>query len=129
VEQLAEALDHDDYETAASAMSDRVNYSIGDKEIQGPEAVVASYREASERARRLFDRVVYGHHVMETSEPNTFRVRYSDSLTFAGETLNHVTEQHVTVSSDQGVIRIVGVDLPGEREKVDMFLERHGLES
>jgi hypothetical protein len=44
-----------------------------------------------------------------------------------GETLAHMAEQHVTVAPTAGVVQIVNVDVPGEREKVDDFLTRHGL--
>lgn len=76
---------------------------------------------------RLFDRVEYGHHVVPTDHPNIFRVSYSDILTVAGESLTHMAEQRVTVAPGEGVVRIVNVDGPGEREKVDTFMERHGL--
>lgn len=127
VERLAVALDGDDYPTAASVMAERVRYTIGDQELTGPDAVVASYRTASEMAHRLFDQVEYGHSVIPTDDPHTFRVSYSDTLTVAGETLRHMAEQEVTVAPDAGVVRIVNVELPGEKEKVDAFLERHGL--
>lgn len=127
VEILARALDADDYEMAASVLSDQVEYSIGEDVINGPAAVLASYREASEMAHRLFDSVSYGHVVNTTDDPLFFRVSYSDELTVAGETLKHMAEQHVTVAADEGVVRIVNVDLPGEREKVDEFMARHGL--
>ncbi|HEX6299239.1 MAG TPA: hypothetical protein VF148_02090 [Acidimicrobiia bacterium] len=127
VERLADALDRDDYVTAASLMADRIEYIIGEQEKSGPEAVIASYRDASQMAHRLFDRVEYGHHVMPTHDPNTFQVSYSDTLTVAGETLKHMAEQHVTVAPAEGVVRIVNIEVPGEREKVDAFMERHGL--
>lgn len=127
VEQLAEALDRDDYTAAASTMADRVEYSIGDRELTGPKAVVDSYRTASGVAHSLFDRVEYGHQVSTTDDPNTFRVSYSDTLILSGETLTHMAEQHVTVAPGEGVVRIINVDVPGERDKVDAFLERHGL--
>lgn len=128
VERLAQALDDDDYATAASVMADRIEYSIGNQQLHGPEPVLASYRDSSEMAHRLFDRVEYGHHLMPTDDPNTFRVSYSDTLTVAGETLKHTAEQHVTAVPGDGVVRIVDVDLPGERDKVDGFMKRHGLE-
>ena len=127
VETLARALDADDYEMAASVLSDQVEYSIGEDVIHGPAAILASYREASEMAHRLFDSVSYGHVVNATDDPLFFRVSYSDELTVAGETLKHMAEQHVTVAADEGVVEIVNVDLPGEREKVDEFMARHGL--
>jgi hypothetical protein len=127
VETLARALDADDYVAAASTMSESVEYTIGDQVIRGPEAVVASYRAASEMAHRLFDEVGYDHVVMPTDDPNSFRVSYSDVLTVGGETLTHAAEQRVTVLPAEGVVRIVNIDLPGERESVDQFLERHGI--
>jgi hypothetical protein len=36
--------------------------------------VIDSYRTASEMAHRLFDRVEYGHTVIATDDPDTFRV-------------------------------------------------------
>ena len=128
VEALAQALDDDDYVAAASTMADRVEYTIGEELIHGPQAVVASYRASSEMARRLFDEVGYGHEVVPTDDPYSFRVIYSDVLTVGGETLTHTAEQTVTVAPDEGVVRIINVDLPGEREKVDRFMARHGLE-
>jgi hypothetical protein len=127
VERLADALDRDDYEAAMKVMADRVRYSIGEQVLEGPEAVVQSYRTASETAHRLFDRVEYGHDVVSTDDPHTFRVSYSDKLTVSGESLTHMAEQQVTVDPEQGVIGIVNVDVPGEREKVDAFLHRHDL--
>jgi hypothetical protein len=38
-----------------------------------------------------------------------------------------MAKQRVTVAPGEGVVRIVNVDGPGEREKVDTFMERHGL--
>lgn len=127
VETLARALDADNYEMAASVLSDQVEYSIGGDVMNGPAAVLASYRDASEMAHRLFDSVAYGHVVNATDDPLVFRVSYSDELTVGEETLKHMAEQHVTVAADEGVVKIVNVDLPGEREKVDEFMTRHRL--
>ncbi len=127
MEALASALDADDYETAAANMADEVVYAIGDDVFEGPDAIVASYRQASQLARRLFDEVGYGHVVFPTENPNTFRVAYSDVLTVDGEVLDHMAEQHLTVAPGVGVVRIVNVEVPGEREKLDEFLTSHGL--
>lgn len=127
VERLAGALDRDDFEAAAALMAEGVEYRIGDQVLKGPRSVTDSYRAASEMAHRLFDGVDYGHTVIATDDPDTFRVSYSDTLTVGGETMTHMAEQHVTVAPGYGVVEIVNVDVPGEREKVDAFLERHGL--
>jgi hypothetical protein len=127
VEALAQALDDDDYLRAAATMAERVEYSIGDQLIHGPQAVVASYQASSEMARRLFDHVEFSHEVVPTDDPHLFRVSYSDVFTVRDESLAHAAEQHVTVAPEEGVVRIVNIDLPGEREMVDRFMARHGL--
>ena len=73
VEALAQALDDDDYMTAASTMAEHVEYSIGDQLIHGPQAVVASYRTSSEMARRLFDQVGFGHEIVPISSLQAIR--------------------------------------------------------
>jgi hypothetical protein len=127
VETLATALDNDDYQTARSTLADRVEYEIGDEVLRGPDRVVASYRASSEMAHRLFENVVYAHQVTVTDDPHLFQVSYSDELSVGDETLRHMAEQHVTVAPGEGVVRIINVDLPGEREKVEKFMARHGL--
>lgn len=126
-ERFATALDRDDYETVASVLAEEVSYSIGDDVLLGREAVVESYRTASKMAHQLFDQVEYGHTVISTDDPTTFRISYTDTLTVGEESLTHMAEQHVTVATEEVVTRIVNVELPGEREAVDAFLERHGL--
>lgn len=127
VETLAQALDDDDYVTAASVMADNVEYTIGDEKLHGRDAVIDSYRAGSEMARRIFDRVDYSHEVVPTDDPRVFSISYTDALTASGETLTHMVEQIVTVRPGDGVARIRNVDLPGEAEKVDDFMKRHGL--
>lgn len=127
VKSLAQALDDDDYETVRALLAPDVVYEIGDETIVGPQAVVASYRAASEMAHRLFDRVEYGHQVIGTVERTKFRVRYTDVLTAGDETHVHHAEQEVTVDLELGVARIVETPVPGERQKLDEFMERHSI--
>ncbi len=127
IEELAEALDRDDYTTVRQRLADDVEYVVGDQRHNGPDAVVNSYRTGSETARELFDHVVYKHAVFPTDQPNTFRVEFTDDLTIGDGTLRHQVEQHMTVSPGNGVVRIVDIEIPGERERVDEFLSLHGL--
>lgn len=126
VETLAQALDTDDYETAASVMSPDVEYVIGDQTLVGPAPIVASYRSASEMAHRIFDAVGYDHEIVPTDDPNLFHINYADILTIGEETLAHRALQHVRAEEGKGVVHIINVDVPGEREQVDAFLARHG---
>ena len=126
VETLAQALDSDDYATAESVMSADVEYVIGDKTLIGPQAIVASYKTASEMAHLIFDAVAYDHDIVSSDDPTFFSIDYSDILTIDDETLTHMAVQHVRAKPRRGVVHITNVDVPGERERVDAFLERHG---
>lgn len=125
VERLATALDSDDYRSAAGVLAQDMVYQLGTKILVGPEAAIESYRAASKQAHHLFDRVHYDHEIIE-SDGSTFRVKYLDILFIDDERLVHHAEQLVTVDPDLEVVRIINVDVPGEREKVDEFLARHG---
>lgn len=127
VESLATALDEDDYESARAVLAPEIVYEIGDETLVGREAVVASYRSASEMAHELFDGVGYGHEIVAAVDEATFRIRYLDLLTAGGESHSHYAEQEITVDPELGVVRIVHIPLPGEREKVDAFMARHNI--
>ena len=127
VKSLAQALDDDDYEAARGLLSPEVVYEIGDERLVGPDAVLASYRSASAMAHRLFPGVEYRHQVIGTVERTKYRVRYSDILTVGEDTHEHIAEQAVTVDPQLGVVRIVDTPVPGEREKLDEFMEEHNI--
>ncbi len=125
VSTLARALDNDDYETARTALAPDVRYEVKGSVLEGPEAVLESYRGASEMAHRVFDAVGYDHEI--TSEDGkTFVVNYTDALTIEDETLVHHARQIYTVEPGRGVTQIVNVELPGEADRVDQFLSRYG---
>lgn len=126
IKTLAQALDDDDYETATSVMTPDVEYVIGDQTLSGPAAIVASYKAASEMAHRIFDGVGYDHEIVATDDPDLFHIHYSDILTIGDETLTHKALQYVRAEEGKGVVHIINVDVPGERERVNDFLTRHG---
>jgi len=125
VERLATALDSDDYRSAGAVLAQDLVYQVGGKVLVGPEAAIDSYRSASTQARTLFDKVHYDHEIIET-DGSTFRVKYLDILFIGDDRLVHNAEQLVTVDPDLEVVRIINVDVPGERENVDEFLAEHG---
>ncbi len=126
VEKLAQALDDDDYEAAGAVLAPNVTYDIGDDTSHGRDAVLESYRKASEMAHRLFDEVGYDHETIDEGR-GRFRIHYGDILTVGDETMRHKAEQMVTVEPGLGVVHIEDRPVPGERERVDEFLRRHGL--
>lgn len=125
-DRLAQALDDDDYETARALLSPHVVYEVGDETLVGPDAVVDSYRAASTMGRQMFDELGYGHETPTPVGEGSFEVRYTDVLTIDDDTHVHYARQEITVG-DGGVTRIVDRPVPGEREKVDEFISRHGI--
>lgn len=124
VESLAVALDADNYEAAHTTLAANVRYEVKGLTLIGPDAVVDSYRGASEQAHELFDGVGYDHEITQEGD-NTYVISYRDILTIAEETVIHHARQDVTVV-DGEVVQIVNVELDGQRELVDEFLARHG---
>lgn len=126
VRRLAVALDSDDYETAFSTLAKDVQYELGAETLVGPQAVVDSYQAASVMAHDLFDQVGYDHEIVESSPDGEFTINYEDILTIGDETLVHHARQKLKVDPAIGVTHIFNIELPGERERVDEFLHRHG---
>ena len=86
---LASALDADDFESVAEMLGDDVEYRIGDVVHQGPDAVVASYRNGSASARRIFEQVEYSHEIIGLVGEHTVRIDYADDLSADGEHIEH----------------------------------------
>jgi hypothetical protein len=59
VAEFADALDADDFDVVQRRLATDCVYLIGGQRHVGPEAVVASYRDGSHLARRLFEEVVF----------------------------------------------------------------------
>ena len=127
VASLAAALDGDDFD-AVHALFDRdCVYEIGDERHVGPEAIVASYRAGSALGRELFNDVEFDHEILGDVGDKVWRVRYVDRLRAGDETFVHISEQDVTVDPERGIVRIVDVPILGKHERLDAFMERHGI--
>ena len=124
---LASALDADDFDSVEAMLGDDVTYRIGDAVHHGPDAVVASYRNGSELAQRIFERVAYSHEVIGLVGQRTVRVDFADALHAGGETLDHHSVQDVEVGRDGRIISIIDQPVDGQQERVADFLARHGL--
>lgn len=124
---FAAALDADDFESVTEMVDEEVVYRIGDVVHRGPAAVVASYRDGSALARRIFERVEYSHEVVGVVGVGTVRVDFADTLHAGGETLDHHSIQDVEVGRDGRIVSITDLPVERERDRVDAFMARHGL--
>ena len=124
---LASDLDADDVESVKTMLRGDVEYRIGDEVHQGPDAVVASYRNGSALARRIFEQVEYSHEIVGLVGERTVRIDYADDLSANGEHFEHHSIQDVEVGRDGRVVTITDQPVAGQQERVAAFMARHGL--
>jgi len=137
-QQFAHALDYEDYETATMLISPECIYRIGEKTITGSEAIIASYRESGDWAKANLDRIEYESRV-EIDDDGRAVISFVDHLQHEGESLTHTCRQILTVMPQKSpaedpknhlpclITSIEHHDLPGEREAVRAFNDRHGI--
>lgn len=124
---FALALDRDDFAAARSILHPNCVYLIRGKSLTGADAILASYQSATEDAHAKFDDVKYASNVSMQSE-NVALIEFSDILTHKGWTHHHKCHQQLTLDSAGAIIEIKHIDLPGERESLQTYLTKVGLE-
>jgi hypothetical protein len=127
VAELADALDADDFDGVQRRLANDCVYRIGGQRHVGPEAVVASYRDGSQLARRLFDKVIFTHEIVSEPSADSVLVDYRDELIAGGEWFSHRSRQRITVEGGL-VSRITDIPIPGEKEALAAFMQRHQIE-
>ncbi len=127
VRALAEALDLDDFDRVLGLLAADCEYLTGRATLRGPQAIVASYREATEWGRRHLDEVRYESEVEPLSD-DEIAVTFIDHLAHAGRAHRHQCRQVFTVGPAGKVVRIVHHDLPGEVEGLRGFFAACGLQ-
>lgn len=98
VERFAQALDDEDYATAANCLDADGEYDTGDQVISGVNAILESFKTAADAGRRTFDSIIFTHKI---SRDAPLDIRFIDVLKRNGEefVLDHT--MHVTLS-DRG---------------------------
>jgi hypothetical protein len=127
VQSIAHALDSDDFVRVTALLSEDCAYENGRGTLHGPEAIVASYAEATAWGRRHSLDVRF-EHTVESAEGDTVSVRFIDHLAYAGRRHVHECRQTFTVGEAGRVTRIVHHDLPGRREALASFFDACGLQ-
>ncbi len=122
---LARALDHDDYETARRFIAPTCEYELAGTLLRGPDVILASYRENSERIRTAMDEVVFESE-FEGLDGATATIRFSDRIRKGTESYTYQCRQKYTIEGIH-VVKIVNEELPGERDKANAFMARVGV--
>jgi hypothetical protein len=125
--EFALMLDEDDYARAATFLSPRCAYDTGAATLVGPDAIIASYRASSEKARRLFDSIEYISEIAGATA-DTATILYIDRITHKGETHEYRCRQRIRWGADGLIAAIVHEDIPGERERLRAYCERVGVD-
>ena len=103
--QFGTALDNDDFELAKRLLSPHCSYDIGDEVLHGPEAIAGSYEANMIEGRKKMDKLEWGQCTIETIEPGSYFVHFTDYLTHKGETYTFQCKQKLTVEADK-IVRI-----------------------
>ena len=124
--RFAKALDEDDFESAKTYLAQSCRYSVGEKELNGPEEIIQSFREGSDKAKRIFDQVDYGNEILKIDE-NRVTTQFTDLIQIKGQTLVYSSRQHSEFGEDGLIVRIVHEEIPGELEALEAVLKRLGV--
>lgn len=127
IERFAAALDGDNFEVASALLSGDCRYESPTGPIIGPVAITDSYRSASEWARTHLDEIIYESQCRLESA-NRGVVLFVDHLRHNGQTHSYRCQQFVTVDAAGQITRIEHDELSGEREAVEAFLRKVGVE-
>jgi len=125
-ERFTKALDEDDFGSAKAYLARSCRYLTGKKDLRGPEAIIQSYREGSNKAKRIFDRVDYGSEILRVYG-NSVIVQFTDLIQIKGQSLVYSSKQHLEFGEDGLIIRIVHEEIPGEREALEAVLKKLGV--
>jgi predicted N-acetyltransferase YhbS len=121
--KFSKSLDADDFEAALQTLSPNCEYAFRGELIQSPDAIIHTYRVASEKAKCLFDRIEYKSEITEIG-PDRVVVKFCDRLETHGQSHDYCSKQQLSFGPDGRIVRIDHDDIPGEREALDGFLEK-----
>ncbi len=126
---LARALDAEDYDAVGPRIAEDCVYETATAAIRGAEPIVASYATSGAWTRRTFEDVRYESRV-ESLDDHSAAIEFTDYLLSAGNGWHRYRcRQEFTFGDDDRVIRIIHRELPGEREALNAFLARCGIEA
>lgn len=127
--RLATLLDGADHDASGRLLAPDCVYFFRGSEMRGRDAIMASYDTSHLDATKTFDEVGYDSAARAVPDDDASAIiRYGDILTHRGVTHRHECEQRLTIDRASGLItRIEHIDLPGERDKLNVFLVSVGL--
>lgn len=118
--RFVRCLDIRDFSSASQYLHAQCEYAIGLDTITGPLAI-CDYWELNDLRHQCTH--VESTSVLETISDTIYKARHTTLLGRSGQ--NHTFEYEQTLHFAEGLIaRIIHVDLPGEREDLETFLQK-----
>lgn len=124
--RFAEALDRDDYLSAADLLAASCVYQTRSGQLVGPAAICDSYRKASEWGRRNLDALTFASRV-GPARANEVTVVFVDHIVHQGRAHAYRSRQVLRFSAEGTIVRITQHALPGEDEALARFFAAVGL--
>lgn len=121
-QRLASALDRCAFDEARTLLAEDCAYERdATSTLTGVDAIIDSYRASHEKALSMLDAIEYLSEVVSGPEPDSLEIHYCDRIRVGTQTHEYRCRQRIWCR-DARVVRIVHVELPGERERLDAFL-------
>ncbi|WP_159726910.1 nuclear transport factor 2 family protein [Methylosinus sp. Ce-a6] len=115
---------HDDFDAAASYLSERCVYDSPKGPVKGRESIIDAYRAASAWAHATFDEVAYESQVEQSaiSDTETVAVIYTDRIREGELWHTHKCRQLLTLDPESSkIVAISYQTLEGEGERLNEF--------
>ena len=127
--EFGNALDADDFQRMQQLLHAECVYFIGEQPIRGPELIAASYERNMQEGRRKLDELVWGPSRVERIDDHTFMIFFEDFLTHQGQSHTFQCRQKITFDPAGKIHRIDHIEDADERDRLNDFYRRVGLEN
>jgi hypothetical protein len=124
--RFATALDAEDYAALEMLLADECRYDSPRGMLLGADVVIDSYRKAASWTKSNIQHVRYQSTARRDSA-DTAVVTFLDKFEHFGNRHTYTCEQRLHIDTSGRICRIVHIEIPGEREAVDAFLDSIGV--
>jgi len=124
--QFAEALDRDDFDAARDLLHENVVYDAPNGRLDSRDAVIDSYARNARWARRAFDELTFRSDVQMLATDRA-EILYTDETMHRGVHHIYQCRQIITFDDTGRISHIEHREIPGEKEKLEAFLDRVGV--
>lgn len=123
---FAERLHNNDFSGARDFLSIRCHYKFGTKFFRDLDAIMNSYKEKAEYAKKTFDTVVY-ESLVSQNEADQCEIIFTDIISKNTKAHSFKCKQILKFDEEGRISEIRHEDLPGERDRLYVYYKEIGL--